>query len=153
MAIVLVLLFHFEIFNFTGGYIGVDIFFVISGYLITKIILKKKKILEFYYNRVRRIFPALLITTTITLFTAIFIFSPNHFEKLVTTSLYSVTGISNFYFWYHSGYFDIDKIVHRIKNKIDPFDRPRVYKEIPLIKKNFPKFIIDNRNFLKKWII
>jgi beta-1,4-mannosyl-glycoprotein beta-1,4-N-acetylglucosaminyltransferase len=50
-------------------------------------------------------------------------------------------------------YFDIDKIVHRIKNKIDPFDRPRVYKEIPLIKKNFPKFIIDNRNFLKKWII
>ena len=109
MAIVLVLLFHFEIFNFTGGYIGVDIFFVISGYLITKIILKKKNILEFYYNRVRRIFPALLITTTITLFTAIFIFSPNHFEKLVTSSLYSVTGISNFYFWYHSGYFDIDK--------------------------------------------
>ena len=47
MAIVLVLLFHFEIFNFTGGYIGVDIFFVISGYLITKIILKKKIYLNF----------------------------------------------------------------------------------------------------------
>lgn len=109
MAIVLVLLFHFEIFNFTGGYIGVDVFFVISGFLITKIIIKKKNILEFYFNRIRRIFPALLITITITLFIAIFIFSPNHFEKLAMSSLYSITGISNFYFWYHSGYFDIDK--------------------------------------------
>ena len=50
-------------------------------------------------------------------------------------------------------YFDIDKIIYRIKNKIDPFDRPRVYKEITLTKKNFPKFIIDNSGSLKKWIL
>ena len=50
-------------------------------------------------------------------------------------------------------YFNIDKIINRINNQIDPFDRPRVYEKIPIIKKNFHKFIIDNSNTLKKWFL
>ena len=66
VAVILVVLFHLfpEIFPF--GYVGVDIFFVISGYLITKIIIKqilekRFNFLEFYRNRVSRIFPAMLV--------------------------------------------------------------------------------------------
>ncbi len=66
IAVILVILFHFfpEIFPF--GYVGVDIFFVISGYLITKIIIKQIKENKFsfwifYRNRVRRIIPATLV--------------------------------------------------------------------------------------------
>jgi beta-1,4-mannosyl-glycoprotein beta-1,4-N-acetylglucosaminyltransferase len=50
-------------------------------------------------------------------------------------------------------YFNIDKIIYRINNEIDPFDRPRVYEKIPIIKENFHKFIIDNSNTLKKWFL
>ena len=50
-------------------------------------------------------------------------------------------------------YFSIDKIINRIKNQIDPFDRPRVYERIPIKKENFPTFIIDNSYVLKKWLI
>ena len=61
VAILLVVLFHYEIFPFSGGFIGVDIFFVISGYLITKIIINKKyndlNYINFVKNRIRRIFP------------------------------------------------------------------------------------------------
>ena len=63
LAVLLVLLNHFEIPFFTGGFIGVDVFFVISGYLITSIILKGLKdktftLSNFYAKRVRRILPA-----------------------------------------------------------------------------------------------
>ena len=64
IAILLVVLFHFEIFPFSGGFIGVDIFFVISGYLISKIIINKNyenlNYWSFVKNRIRRIFPGLL---------------------------------------------------------------------------------------------
>ena len=64
IAVFLVILFHFELLHITGGFIGVDVFFVISGYLITNLILidlqdKKFSLFEFYLRRVRRIVPAL----------------------------------------------------------------------------------------------
>ena len=50
-------------------------------------------------------------------------------------------------------YSNIDKIIYRVNNQIDPFDRPRVYEKISLTKENYPKYIIDNSNSLKEWII
>ena len=65
VAVISVILFHLDIELFKGGFIGVDVFFVISGYLISKIIFQKIEsnkfsIKEFYINRARRILPMLL---------------------------------------------------------------------------------------------
>ena len=80
ISVLAVVLYHFKFDYFSGGYLGVDIFFVISGFLITSIILKemsleKFSITTFYERRIRRLFPALIvviITTTSFLFEMIF---------------------------------------------------------------------------------
>jgi len=110
IAVIPVILFHAGIFGFSGGYIGVDIFFVISGYLITTIILdelaqNKFSIKNFYERRAKRILPALsavLILTTV----LAFIFMPANLLKSYANSLMSVvTFTSNFHFFTTSGYF------------------------------------------------
>jgi len=110
VAVLPVILSHASISWFSGGYIGVDIFFVISGYLITSIILEEKKInifsiINFYERRARRILPALnvvLIFTTI----AAYIFMPALSLKEYSLSLVSVTTFSsNVLFYMTSGYF------------------------------------------------
>ncbi len=99
-------IFSFELFK--GGYFGVDIFFVVSGYLISKILitdfyLKKKKIyIKFIERRSRRILPALLF---VILFSSIFSFillSPENFEKYFKSLLASIFFYSNFFFHFSS---------------------------------------------------
>ena len=95
---------------FSGGYIGVDIFFVISGYLITSIIYKGLKqgnfsYARFYERRIRRILPALftvLITCTVI---AIFYLVPWQLIDFSNSALASLLFVSNIYFWMQSGYF------------------------------------------------
>ena len=102
VSVILVLLFHFEIFIFNGGFIGVDVFFVISGYLITNIILKKKNnfdIKEFYIRRFKRLFPIIFLITILTIIAGIFILSPTHFERLTSSSKSTIFGLSNFFFF------------------------------------------------------
>jgi len=110
LAVIPVVLFHAGISIFSGGFIGVDVFFVISGYLITSILindLKQQKfsLLSFYERRARRILPALLAMACIT--TAIaFVFMPPDLLKDYSLSLVNVgTFTSNFYFYVTSGYF------------------------------------------------
>jgi len=97
--------------NFPGGFIGVDIFFVISGYLITKIIINdcaqdKFSILKFYDRRIRRIFPALLALLTATLALGWYIlFRPEYAslgKHVAASSLFS----ENFLLWSEVSYFD-----------------------------------------------
>ena len=93
-----------------GGYIGVDIFFVISGYLITSIILKelnqkKFSLLKFYERRVRRILPALFFVALISLFPAYYLMSPHQLKEF-GHSLISINFFaSNFLFWSEISYF------------------------------------------------
>lgn len=96
LAIVPVILFHANVVGFTGGFLGVDIFFVISGYLITSLIerdLDKNRfsIVNFYLRRFRRILPALLVMVSLTIIPAYFLMIPddleNYGESLVATSL------------------------------------------------------------------
>ena len=93
---------------FTGGFIGVDIFFVISGYLITSIILKELvttgsfSFKHFYERRIRRILPALLIVMLVSLPFAWVYLMPSSFIDFSKSILYSLGFSSNFYFW-HSG--------------------------------------------------
>jgi peptidoglycan/LPS O-acetylase OafA/YrhL len=90
---------------FEGGFIGVDIFFVISGYLITSILLKELfasgsiSFSEFYKRRIRRILPALLLVKLVSLPFAWMFLLPSSFLDFSKSILYSLGFSSNFYFW------------------------------------------------------
>ena len=95
----------------SGGYVGVDIFFVISGFLITSIILKasqsgKFSILDFYARRIRRIFPALIAVLVACLATGWFILFPDEMRQLGGHTLAATVFVTNFIFWSEAGYFD-----------------------------------------------
>ena len=111
IAVCAVILYHAQITilglePFKGGFIGVDIFFVISGYLITSIILKelvttgKFSFKHFYERRVRRILPALLFVMIVSLPFAWIVLLPSSFIDFSKSILYSLGFSSNLYFWY-----------------------------------------------------
>ena len=111
LAVLPVILFHADIALFSGGFVGVDVFFVISGYLITSMILAEKKsgtftLLGFYERRARRILPALSTVLLASLVVAWFILLPGEM-RLFTGSIVAVSMfVSNFFFLGYSGYFD-----------------------------------------------
>ena len=110
VAVLPVILFHAGFEAFAGGFVGVDVFFVISGYLITTIILSdmnngKFSIVTFYERRARRILPALFFVMFCCLPFAWFWLLPNHLKDFAQ-SLTAITGFSsNILFWRESGYF------------------------------------------------
>ena len=114
VAVLLVVFFHFEMFNFTGGFLGVDIFFVLSGFLITKILSETEKqgfwLLFFFNKRLRRILPALYLVIIISTIFAFVQFTPYHIERFPSSIITSTLGISNLFFWQESGYFDYSKM-------------------------------------------
>jgi peptidoglycan/LPS O-acetylase OafA/YrhL len=112
LAVLPVILFHAGFEWFSGGFVGVDVFFVISGYLITTIIISemaegKFSIVNFYERRARRILPALFFVMAACLPFAWMWLTPPHLkdfgQSLVAVSTFS----SNIHFWLESGYFDI----------------------------------------------
>ena len=146
-----VIFFHFELFNISGGIIGVDVFFVISGYLITSIILKEQKegrftLLNFYERRIRRIFPALFFLLFCLIPFAYLFMPPGEFldfgQSVVATSLFS----SNFLFWQEAGYFDTAS-----------FDKPLLHTWTLAIEIQyyllFPLFMIYFRKWGTRWIL
>ena len=111
LAVIPVILYHAGFKLFSGGYVGVDVFFVISGYLITTIILAELEtgtfsLIHFYERRARRILPALFLVMFVCLPFAWFWLLPDAMkqfsESLVAVSTYA----SNILFWRTSGYFD-----------------------------------------------
>ena len=111
LAILPVLLFHSGVPGFYGGFVGVDIFFVISGFLITGIIVDELaagrfSILDFYERRARRILPALTFFSLLTLLAAWLYFLPQFFEDFSRSLVAVATFTSNLYFWKYSGYFE-----------------------------------------------
>jgi peptidoglycan/LPS O-acetylase OafA/YrhL len=102
--------FHADLSLLTGGFIGVDVFFVISGYLITSIILRdvaaeRFSLLNFWERRVRRIVPALSVVVAITLIAFSFVHFPSDFETLGWSVLAQALFLQNFVFYSQSGYF------------------------------------------------
>lgn len=111
VAVVPVVLFHAGFETFSGGYVGVDIFFVISGYLITSIILTEQvsgrfSLIRFYERRARRILPALFLVLAVCTVLSVFVLTPRdlrtYAQSLISVLLFS----SNIFFWRDSGYFD-----------------------------------------------
>jgi len=111
IAILGVVFFHFNIYPFEGGYLGVDVFLVISGYLIASFILPKLKnndfnFFEFFLRRIKRLLPTYYITLVLSLILAYFVFEPDIFNKFAKSSISSIFFVSNFFFWKNSGYWD-----------------------------------------------
>ena len=114
IAVILVLLYHLNRDIFAFGYIGVDIFFVISGYVITQTLIKqfytnkKINILEFYIKRLLRLFPTLLTVILVFFFVYSLIVPYGDFEYFTTfkSAFTSVFGLGNFYFFSNIGQFD-----------------------------------------------
>ena len=111
VAILPVLLYHAGVPPFTGGYIGVDVFFVISGYLITRLLMADMaagtfSIAAFYERRIRRIFPALFTVLAATLAAGYVISMPGDLTEIGKSTVAATLFFSNFHFWLTSGYFD-----------------------------------------------
>ena len=110
LAVVPVLLYHAQL-GAPGGFVGVDVFFVISGYLITSLLLKKTEaarldLLEFWERRIRRIFPALAVVTLATLVVGWFLLLPADYKELGESVSAQTLLLANVFFWHHTSYFD-----------------------------------------------
>lgn len=112
IAVVSVLLFHLNVPYFSGGFVGVDIFFVISGFLITRLIVQELQdngsfsFSHFYLRRLRRLGPAMLVTVSASFVVAYFQFAPDDLRQFGGSVVASLFSVSNVFFWYESGYFD-----------------------------------------------
>jgi peptidoglycan/LPS O-acetylase OafA/YrhL len=112
LAVVAVVLFHYRVPGFSGGFVGVDVFFVISGYLITGLIVKeaaegRMSLRQFYERRIRRIFPALFAMLAVATIVAALLFFPVSFARFGKSLLATAVFGSNFEFWREAGYFDV----------------------------------------------
>lgn len=111
IAVLSVFLFHLGVPGIPGGYVGVDIFFVISGFVITSSVYSEVKqghfsILGFYDRRLRRIVPALVVVLVASLAAGYWFLFPDDYSRLATQTAYAAAGLSNFFFYRSSGYFD-----------------------------------------------
>ncbi|RYZ88320.1 MAG: acyltransferase, partial [Proteobacteria bacterium] len=111
IAVLAVLIFHFFPISLPGGYIGVDIFFVISGYLVTAILEQNIKsgrfsFYKFYAKRARRLFPALIAVLVAVLLIGLLLLVSDELESLSKHIFSGTIFISNFILYSESGYFD-----------------------------------------------
>lgn len=111
IAVLSVMLFHGGVTALSGGYVGVDVFFVISGFVIATKLLEeidegKFSIASFYVRRIRRIVPALVATILFCYVAALIFFLPDAFENFSKSVIATATFVSNMFFWQNSGYFE-----------------------------------------------
>ena len=106
VAVLSVVLYHLNKAWVPGGYVGVDIFFVISGFLITRniwgeMVTGRFSLANFYLRRIRRIAPAFLVMTIVTVSTGAVLLLPNDLLSLAKSALWGGVSLSNVYFWRH----------------------------------------------------
>lgn len=111
LAVLFVLLFHAFPSLLPGGFVGVDVFFVISGYLITGLILRDLEsgqfsLRHFYARRVRRIFPALCLVMAVSLGYGWLVLTAGEYQQLGRHVASGAAFLANFMFWREAGYFD-----------------------------------------------
>ncbi len=110
VAVLAVLLFHAGVPLVSGGYVGVDVFFVISGYLITAILRREAEsgrwsIARFYERRIRRILPALIVMSIATVLLSGVFLLPSMNRDVPQQALSALGFVANIHFWLSSGYF------------------------------------------------
>lgn len=110
VAVISVMLFHAGVAGFSGGFVGVDVFFVISGFLITSILVKEHEqgrfsVMRFYERRARRILPALALVIVVCMPFAWFLLLPDQLKQSAEALISVATFSSNIYFWRTTDYF------------------------------------------------
>ncbi|MDF2603024.1 acyltransferase family protein [Sphingomonas sp.] len=110
VAVLPIVLFHAGLESLPGGFVGVDVFFVISGFLITSLIVRDLEsdsfsVWTFYRRRVSRIVPALLVVVLATLAAGYFTLLPPELSDLATSAIFALSFLSNFYFLFTADYF------------------------------------------------
>ena len=156
-AVILVVLFHFGIIGFAAGFIGVDIFFVISGFLMTSIVIKNLEkenfsLLNFYLARGIRIVPALFVVSTILLILGWFLLLTVDYKALAKHTLSSINFFSNIVYWRESGYFDTDSHNKALLHTWSLSVEWQFYLVFPIIVALLYK-IKKSRNFLLTFFI
>lgn len=121
LAVLAIVAYHINPVRVAGGFVGVDVFFVISGFLITSITVREISLgsfsfAVFYAKRIKRLFPALFAMLAICWLAGYFLLLPPELVDVSRASIASVFYLSNFYFYSRSGYFDSsldsDPLVH-----------------------------------------
>ena len=149
VAILSVLAFHLWPWRVSGGFVGVDVFFVISGYLISAIVFSeiavgRFSLLAFYERRVRRIFPALFAMLIALSAVISFFLVPNELIDYAKSVVATTASSPNFYFWQHSGYFDA------------PMSKPLLHTWSLAVEEQFyilfPIFLLIGRRLFAQWL-
>ena len=115
IAVLAVVFTHTHLPGFPGGYVGVDVFFVISGFLITSILLKeiseeRFSIVRFYERRIRRIFPALFPVIAFCVVAGLWLLPAQALEDMAKSIIATTLFGSNILFWREAGYFDVASV-------------------------------------------
>lgn len=111
LAVLFVVLYHNKIGGVTGGYLGVDIFFVISGFLITRLVASgidrgNFSLIEFYFRRAKRLLPAAFVTFVITAALAPWFLNQQELRDFAAQLIGALTFTGNFVLWQQTGYFE-----------------------------------------------
>lgn len=149
-AVMAVVLFHFQVPGFTGGFVGVDVFFVISGFLMTTIISRameqsRFRLWDFYLDRAKRIFPALIVVVVVLLFWGWFFLLPEEYRHLGKHSRDSLLFSSNLRYLSESGYFDSSSLEKWLLHTWSLSVEWQFYLAYPLILIIFYKFLHKKR--------
>lgn len=159
LSVISVIIYHFgkisenNFFQLKGGFLGVDVFFVISGYLITLIILKEIdatknfSFLNFYLRRVRRILPALLVMMLMTFPLAWYFLLPYDLVDFSKSVLSILTFNSNFFFWYNQTQYAAEAAIYK----------PLLHTWSLAVEEQYyifmPIFLLISFKFLKKYLL
>jgi peptidoglycan/LPS O-acetylase OafA/YrhL len=145
IAVLAVVAFHFEAPAVFGGFVGVDIFFVISGYLITGIIESELKggafsFARFYERRVRRLLPALYAMVVLTALPSFHYLLTSERAEFFRSVAAVVTFTSNFFFWFQTGYFDHAAVEKPLLHTWSLAVEEQFYLALPLMLWGFYRF-------------
>lgn len=140
-----VVLFHTQIAWLPGGFTGVDIFYVISGYLITRIIFEKctsgtLSFAYFYAKRAKRLFPAALVTILIVISVSFFVLTPGKYNELAKSAFMSSLFSANIWFAMNSGYFDQSTDIAPLAHMWSLAVEEQFYLAVPFIIAIFYRF-------------
>lgn len=158
LAVILVLLFHLDFNWMQGGFLGVDVFLVISGYFISKNILYSLQkdtfaFSKFYTKRLRRLFPALIVTLIFTLIAGYFLLTPIAYERLGKSAFFSSFSLSNFFFWSEAGYFNSSSSTKPLLHMWSLSLEEQFYLFWPLLLVIFNRFFKKFQFYLVAFII